>query len=73
MRRIAFENESMSLVPPPTLDPFIHVEWFVSMNTSSTIIFDIENLDGNTPAELILYKGKSLSMNINDYVLYKYI
>ena len=44
----------MVLTSPITLNPFIHIEWLININTSSTIIFDIENLDGKASADLIL-------------------
>jgi hypothetical protein len=41
------------------MNPFIHIEWLVNVeNYSSMIIFDIENFDGNTSAELIVPQGK---------------
>jgi hypothetical protein len=38
----------------------MHIEWIISMDNRSMIIFDIENLDGNKPAELILPQSKNL-------------
>lgn len=54
-----FKDEKMILTLPMLNDPYIHIEWLVNIkNYSSMIIFDIENFDGNTPAELILPQSK---------------
>ena len=57
MDEITFQETSMVLTPPKILDSYIHIEWLISTNDSSRIIIDIENLDGNTPAELIILQS----------------
>jgi len=55
-----FNEDKMVLTVPMILDPFIHIEWLISVeNYSSIIIFDIENVDGNTPAELIIPQSRT--------------
>jgi hypothetical protein len=48
----------MVLTPPVTLDSYIHIEWLISVNDSSMVIIDIENLDGDTPAKLLILQSK---------------
>jgi len=44
---------------PFIFESFIEIEWLITMNTGSlAIIFDIENLDQNTHAKLIVPQGK---------------
>lgn len=54
---ITFNGDNMTLVPPNKSYPYIHSEWLISMENSSAIIFDIENFDANTPAELLIHNG----------------
>ncbi len=61
MNKINFKEDSLVLTLPMILNPFIYIEWLVTVeNYSSIIIFDIENFDGDTPAELILPQSKNL-------------
>ncbi|CAF4204987.1 unnamed protein product [Rotaria socialis] len=61
INKITFERTYMALAPPITLDPFIHIEWLISMNDSSLIIFDVENLDGKTSAELTVHQDDNFT------------
>ncbi len=58
INEINFQENSMILTPPITLDSYIHIEWLISVNDSSIIIIDIENFDGNTPAKLFISQSK---------------
>ena len=56
---VLFNSDQLLLTLPVKAYPFIHHEWLIDMeNFSSTIIFDIENFDGQTPAELIIFQSK---------------
>ena len=53
--QIDFDQNHLILPFPNIFDPFVHIEWSISQrNVSSMIIFDIENVDGNTPADLFI-------------------
>jgi hypothetical protein len=55
---VDFNEGSLVLGPPNASDPFIHVEWLISVkNLSTIIVFDIENSDGPSPAELTILQG----------------
>jgi hypothetical protein len=55
-----FNEDKMVLTVPMILGPFIHIEWLITLeNYSSIIVFDIENVDGNTPAELIIPQSRT--------------
>ena len=55
---VNFNEDSLVLAPPVAPDPFIHVEWLISAeNLSAIIVFDIENSDGSSPAELTILQG----------------
>ncbi len=58
INEITFQENSMVLTPPVTLDSYIHIEWLISVNDSSMVIIDIENLDGDTPAKLLILQSK---------------
>jgi hypothetical protein len=59
MNEVNFTDDYLLLSLPVIMNPFIHIEWLVNVeNYSSMIIFDIENFDGNTSAELIVPQGK---------------
>ena len=56
---VNFKSDSILLTLPVNWHPFIHHEWLVRVeNYSSVIILDIENFDGTTPAELIIFQSK---------------
>ncbi|CAF5180622.1 unnamed protein product, partial [Rotaria magnacalcarata] len=61
INKITFERNYTALAPPITLDPFIHIEWLISLNDSSLIIFDVENLDGKTSAELTIHQDENFT------------
>ncbi|CAF3147590.1 unnamed protein product, partial [Rotaria sp. Silwood2] len=61
INKITFNDNHMVLMPPRTIHPFIHIEWSVSMDNSSIIIFDIENFNRNTPAELIIRQDENIT------------
>jgi len=59
INEINFKEDKMVITLPMTIEPFIHIEWLITVeNYSSIIIFDIENFDGNTQAELILPQSR---------------
>ena len=59
MNEVLFSPDQLLLTLPVKAYPFIHHEWLIDMeNSSSTIIFDIDNFDGQTPAELIIFQSK---------------
>lgn len=59
INELDFKDDKLVLTLSMLLEPFIHIEWLVNIgNYSSVIIFDIENIDGNTPAELILPQSR---------------
>jgi hypothetical protein len=57
---LIFHDDNMTLTPSMASESYIHIEWHLSLNGSSPIIFDIENFDGKTPAELILPQSNTL-------------
>ena len=58
IQEVNFNEDSLVLTPPAASDPFIHIEWLISAEHLSTIVvFDIENSDGSSPAELIILQG----------------
>ena len=58
---VNFNEDSLVLAPPTASNPFIHVEWLISAeNLSAIIVFDIENSDGSSPAELTILQGTNL-------------
>jgi hypothetical protein len=59
MNEVNFTTDYLFLSLPVISNPFIHIEWLVNIeNYTSMIIFDIENFDGNIPAELIISSNK---------------
>ncbi|CAF1032759.1 unnamed protein product [Rotaria sordida] len=61
INKITFKNDHMVLLPSIRMHPFIHIEWLVSMDNSSIIIFDIENFDRDTTAELIIRQDENIT------------
>lgn len=58
MDEVSFHTDRLPLSLPVKAYPFIHHEWFIDMdNFSSIIVFDIENVDENLSAELILFQS----------------
>ncbi|CAF1189573.1 unnamed protein product [Adineta ricciae] len=56
---LTFNDDSLILTPSLASESYISIEWIISLNDSSGIIFDIENFDGKTPAELILPENEN--------------
>ncbi|CAF1467779.1 unnamed protein product [Adineta steineri] len=54
INEVIFEENNMTLTPSNTLDSYVHIEWLITLNDSSMVIIDVENLDGNTPAKLFI-------------------
>jgi hypothetical protein len=66
---VTFKDNNLVLSPPITSHPFMYIEWLIIMNNSSMIIFDIENFDGTTPAELTIPQSKSqLKKSMNSFI-----
>lgn len=54
-----FQDEQLQLTLPVNAHPFIEHQWLIDAeDNTGKIIFDIENFDGNTPAELIIFQSK---------------
>ena len=68
VQTIEFTDDHLVLLPPITSDQCIYSEWLVSQEDSSSfVIFDVENSDGNTPAELTIVEGR-LQRNVDSVV-----
>ncbi|UJR30694.1 hypothetical protein I4U23_018215 [Adineta vaga] len=56
---LTFNGDNMTLIPSLAFEPYVQIEWIITLNDTSTIIFDIENLDRKISAELILPQNKN--------------